>query len=182
MNLVNRLQIHYGWTPNFHLESKKQDRQEPSWIVLSHENNKPICSWITPKECVQLPIVLDERLFGDTIFKAVKTSDGYNIQDVWMYNSSCIYAGSTFKQRSEWLTKILKTFHNPILTRLFHTRCVVTVRKGAIPDVYMVDDGYIQIPDLKTSRYLRSKGNEFEMECEKQGESWIIRENIPDLK
>ena len=188
MSLVNRLRTHYGWTCNFQLESKKPAHQghNSGWIVLSHENNQPRCSWISKTECTQLPIVLDERLFGDTIFKVERTSSNtYNILDVWMYNSSCIYAGTTFKQRSEWLDLVLKMFHNPILTKLTHSKPnKVIILKTAIPDVYSIkgEEGYVQIPDLKTSKFMRSKGSEFKLNCEKQGEYWIIQENIPDLK
>jgi hypothetical protein len=184
MNLVSRLQTHYGWTPNFHLDLKKhvpQGRNE--WIVLAQEG----CFLVTPKESKKLSIVLDQRLFGDTIFKVEQTSrDTYNILDVWMYNSSCIYAGTTFKQRSNWLVQIINTFHKHIagLTKLTHIQLnTITVQKSKIPDVYHVKDhdGYIRIPDLKTSRFMRSKGDEFELCCVKEDDYWIIQENIPDI-
>ena len=122
-------------------------------------------------------------MFGDTIFKADRTSSNtYNILDVWMYNSSCIYAGTTPKQRSDWIDDILNTFHKHIggLTKLTHFKPnTVKIRKTAIPDVYTGnDEGYVRIPDLKTSRFLRSKGEEFELSCEREGDVWIILENI----
>lgn len=190
MSLVNRLQTHYGWTPNFHLESKKQGHLEHNsgWIVLTIENNRPVCLFITNKLTKYLSIVLDERLFSDTIFKVEQTSrNTYNILDVWLYNSSCIYAGTSYSQRSLWIDSILEIFHKSFdgLTQLTHLKPnIMTVLKTQIPDVYNIKDheGYIQIPDLKTSRFLRLKGDVFQLNCKKEGEYWVIQENIPDVK
>jgi hypothetical protein len=58
------------------------------------------------------------------------------------------------------------------------------VLKTSIPDVYSIkgEEGYVKIPDMKTSRFMRSKGSEFELNCEKQGDYWVVQENIPDVK
>jgi hypothetical protein len=190
MNPVNNLQTLYGWTPNFQLESKKPAPQGPNdgWIVLTREHLNPVCFWVSKNQCVKLTIVLDHRLFGDTIFKAYKLRNNtYRIVDVWLYNSSCIYAGTTFAQRSSWINEILLAFHTNIdgLSNLVcSTTTKVIVQKNIMPDVYTVkdQDGYLQVSDLKTSRFLRSKGEEFELECEKQGDVWVIQENIPNVK
>jgi hypothetical protein len=172
------------------LGSKKPAHQVPKsgWIILCFEKNIPCCYWVTTKEQKQLPIVLDERLFGDTIFKAEQTGkDTYNIIDIWLYNSSCIYAGTSFPQRTNWIQDILSVFHTNVdgLTKLTHLKQnTVTVKKSLIPDVYFIKnhEGYVQIPDIKTSRFMRSKGDEFELNCKQHGEFWVIQENIPDVK
>ena len=42
------------------------------------------------------------------------------------------------------------------------------IKKLPLPDCYQVGDGgFLMVPDLKTSEYLRSLGNEFELPCEK---------------
>lgn len=50
------------------------------------------------------------------------------------------------------------------------------IKKLSMPDCYQVEGGgYLRVPDLKTSEYLRSLGNEFELPCEKVDEdSWKI--------
>ena len=101
-----------------------------------------------------------------------------------MYNSSTLEI--SFKQRSDWIDDILKRFHRHIegLTKLTHFKPnIVLVKKTSIPDVYTGnDEGYLHVPDLKTSKFLRSKGDVFELKCERQGEMWMIRENIRDVK
>lgn len=156
--------------------------------MLTIEKNRSVCVFITNKIIKYLSVVLDERLFSDTIFKVEQTSSNtYNILDVWLYNSSCIYAGTSFSQRSMWIDSILETFHTPVygLAQLTHLKPnVMTILKTHIPDVYNVkdNDGYVQVSDLKTSRFLRLKGDIFQLNCKKEGEYWVIQENIPDVK
>jgi hypothetical protein len=57
-----------------------------------------------------------------------------------------------------------------------------TVYKTDIPDVYKVNDGYLLVPDLKTSVYLRSKGDVFKLKCRQVDENWECQEDIPELK
>jgi len=61
---------------------------------------------------------------------------------------------------------------------------VYTVHKMAIPDCYeIIGKGYIRVPDLKTSVYLRSKGDTFTCRCAKHSdEFWTVLENIPDVE
>ena len=62
---------------------------------------------------------------------------------------------------------------------------VLTVSKTQIPDVYRVvgNDGYIRVPDLKTSVFLRNKGETFSLKCvPHDAESWSVLENIPEVE
>jgi len=54
---------------------------------------------------------------------------------------------------------------------------LMKIKKLQLPDCYQVgDSGYLLVPDLKTSEYLRSLGNEFELPCEKVDEdSWKLK-------
>ena len=56
--------------------------------------------------------------------------------------------------------------------------------KMNLPDCYesVPFTGFLRVPDIKTSFYLRSKGNEFDCKCIKVGESWKIVENIPIIE
>lgn len=174
------------------------------WIVLSYDNNVPVCSWITARECCVLKVCLDERLFGDTIFRAEKVRDTYVISDVFVYSSRCIFNESTFKQRYEWTKEILKRFYRPGLAELIHKSdlpaniklrgyevydfkegshgCFVeldqteTIVRTEIPDVYTVvgKQGYVLVPNLKTSQFLRSKGSEFKLKCVEKDGNWEV--------
>ena len=59
---------------------------------------------------------------------------------------------------------------------------LVEIIKLAIPDCYRVQEGYLKVPDLKTSVYLRSKGDKFKCRCRKNEDgSWSLLENIPSI-
>jgi hypothetical protein len=134
-----------------------------------------------------------------------------------MYNTNCVFACSTFKQRYEWLYQLLGTFTTYIegLTiDLIHKKDLgdieiqgyeehtdetigkpgyfvenddselVTVVRMSIPDCYEINGkGYLKVPDIKTSLYLRSKGPRFECRCLKQDdEFWVVTENISEVE
>ena len=60
----------------------------------------------------------------------------------------------------------------------------VSVVKLSIPDCYEIPGkGYLRVPDIKTSVYLRSKGDTFECKCiQFDEEFWSVVENIPDVE
>jgi hypothetical protein len=171
------------------------------WIVLTYDPD-PVCVWITSHKTCVLKICLDERLFGDTIFRAEKISDTYVISDVFVYNSCSIYSSTTFKQRYDWTKSILERFYRPGLTKLIHKSDLLpdtklrgyeyydfnpgsygsfaepeeTIIRTEIPDVYTVKgkQGYLLVPDLKTSVFLRSKGAEFKLKCNEKNGNWEV--------
>lgn len=187
----------------------------PGWIILTYQNNIPVCYWINTQECKQLVCFADERICGDTIFRAEKLNETqYVIADIWMYNSNCVYACSTFSQRYEWLKRFLKTFVRTtnISVQLLHKSEideqsvrghedhpeeagkhgffvekdkseVCTITKLSIPDCYEIaGKGYLRVPDLKTSIYLRLKGDTFTCRCVRyDDEFWDVQENIPEI-
>jgi len=171
--------------------------------LLGYENEIPVCIWCTPHETKYLSVCIDERLFGDTILRAEHTKNGYVISDIFVYNSTCIFMSSTFEQRYEWLGKLFSTFETAGTdTRLIHKSdadfpikgyeyyddkqgshgCFddltgyQTILRTDIPDVYNVKgkDGYVLVPTLKTSIFLRSKGSEFKLRCVQKGSNWEI--------
>ena len=62
---------------------------------------------------------------------------------------------------------------------------MLQITRMSMPDCYEVGNtgGYLKVPDIKTSRYLRSKGQSFMCKCVKGDEdSWIVTENIPVIE
>lgn len=60
----------------------------------------------------------------------------------------------------------------------------VVILKTDLPDVYTVQnkEGYIRIPDLKTSQFMRSKQFPCSLRCNlREDGSWDIIENIPSV-
>ena len=230
MNLASQLQTRYEWTPNYRQVFKKpvppglktfqvpQTTGISGWIVLTYDKDVPVCLWLTTQECRKLPLIVDERLCGDTFFRAEKIGkDEFVISDIWMYNSNCVAACSTFKQRYDWLKKLLDrfTFYIPGTPKLIHKSDLssstkikgyeehpeenigkpgyfvekddsetFTVNRLPIPDCYEIPGkGYLHVPDLKTSVYLRSKGSTFTCKCvPHEDEFWAITENIPEVE
>jgi hypothetical protein len=230
MSLANQLQTRYAWTPSYQLVYKKpapkglktfqvpQTTGQPGWIVLTYEKKMPVCIWITEKECKKLPCIVDERICGDTFLKVEKTGPlDFVVADIWMYNSNCVFACSTFRQRYEWLQKLFSRFttHVPGVTvNLIHkadigglklrgyeqhndenigrpgffiekdnSELLDIVRLGT-PDCYeVVGRGYLNVPNLKVSLFLRSKGERFKCRCVRHDEEfWNVTENIPELE
>lgn len=185
---------------------------------MTYDQKMPVCLWISGSQVEKLNCIVDERLCGDTFLKVERLDNQtFLVSDIWMYNSNCVFACSTFRQRYEWLKELLKTFtyHIDGLTiKLLHKSeytgdikgyeqhpedmpgksgyyventsdsemCMVT--RMNIPDCYEIANrGYLRVPDIKTSSYLRSKGEIFECRCSKyDDEFWDIAENIPELE
>ena len=167
---------------------------------------------MTKQESRKVQCIVDERLCGDTFLRAEKISNfEFVIADIFMYNSNCVYACSTFEQRYVWLKQLMGRFmnHIPGTARFIHKSDLTTqklkgyevhlddvgkpgyfleedtnlvdVLKLPLPDCYeVVSGGYLRVPDLKTSEYLRSKGQKFRCRCSKNEDgSWTVLENIP---
>jgi hypothetical protein len=51
-----------------------------------------------------------------------------------------------------------------------------TIIRTEIPDVYTVvgKQGYVLVPNLKTSQFLRSKGSEFKLKCVEKDGNWEV--------
>ena len=230
MSLEQQLQRRYEWTPNYRLVYKKpvpqglrmfrvpQTTGVPGWIVLTYDKKVPVCLWITGGTCRKMPCIADERLCGDTFLKVERIGElDFVVSDIWMYNSNCVFACSTFRQRYEWLAKLLRTFTSCIegLTiDLIHKSDLgdiplkgyedhndeiigrpgffvekddselLTITRMNTPDCYEVESrGFLRVPNLKTSLYLRSRGEKFKCRCVKFDEEfWDVTENIPELE
>ena len=176
-----------------------------------------MCIWITANESKKLPCIIDERICGDTFLKVEKIGPlDFVVSDIWMYNSNCVFACSTFKQRYDWLYKLLSrftTYVEGITIDLIHKEDlgdiairgyeehsdipgkpgyfvekddteIVNIIALAMPDCYEVKDkGFLRVPDMKTSAFLRSKGPAFKCRCIKFDEEfWDVAEKIPEVE
>lgn len=228
MSLASRLQTLYDWTPNYRLVFRKpvppelktfrvpQTKGTSGWLILTYEKDVPTCLWVTNTESKKLPCVVDERICGDTFFRAEKIGPlDFVISDIWMYNSNCIFATSTFEQRYNWLKTFLPTFTSHVsgTVRFIHKSDTVGMPikgyeehplevakqgyfvecdgselihfvKMNLPDCYesVPFTGFLKVPDIATSFYLRSKGDEFDCKCTKLGDAWSVAENIPMIE
>lgn len=201
--------------------SVPQTNGQSGWLIFTYDRNIPVCVWASNQDWKKVPVSVDERLCGDTFLRVEKIDPmRYVISDIWMYNSNCVFACSTFKQRYDWLKQLIPMFtrHIPNVTiELIHksdlpsdikikgseeylddcigkpgyfvesdSSQVVNVTKLSLPDCYEVVSplkGYLRVPDIKTSVFLREKGNSFSCRCISNGdESWTVVENIPEIE
>jgi len=179
------------------------------WVVFTYEKNIPVCVWITPQECLKIPCCVDERVCNDTFLRVERTGPlEFVVADIWVYNSNCVFACSSFQQRYEWLQSWLKVCvsHIPGTAKFIHKSELtkervrgyemytddigakgvymeddgvkkVRVKKMALPDCYEVEGGgYLRVPDLETSQYLRTLGAEFSVSGVKEEDgSWTVK-------
>lgn len=88
----------------------------PGWVLLTHnEDKKPIALFNeTP-----IPLVMDERLFSDTVLRVVKIGkDQYVVYDIDYLNGKSVFDIWNYQTRSQKIKDILEVFHSPDLSAL----------------------------------------------------------------
>jgi len=79
----------------------------------------PRVMWTDGKSEERLPIVMDERLCFDTIFRCVRLGPKQIVvYDVWTVNGECVHTKVSFRKRQDILVSLLAEFHQPDLTAL----------------------------------------------------------------
>jgi len=95
----------------------------PGWIILSHNNDgEAQCIFTDMKETKQenVPVIIDERLCSDTIFRAVKLSrDIFLIVDIYYLNGSFLHGRKNFEERKQIISELLDLFHTTDLAAFF---------------------------------------------------------------
>lgn len=92
--------------------SVPQGKGTPGWLVLTRDP-VPIPYFVarvnTPTP-IPIRMVVDERLFEDSIFRVEKTTTHLYIADIWMLNGVPIFGHTTFSERQELLTQLFQNF------------------------------------------------------------------------
>ena len=75
--------------------------------------------WTDGKTEEKLPIVMDERLCFDTIFRCVRLGPKQIVvYDVWAVNGEQVHNRLSFAKRQDIVASLLAEFHQPDLTAL----------------------------------------------------------------
>jgi hypothetical protein len=208
-HVLHRLQRLYEWTPVFRTVYKKpvppgpktfevpQTTGKPGWILFTHDNNIPVCVWITPQECYTVPCSADFRVCNDTLLRVERLNKNeFVVADIWLYNSNCIFSCSTFQQRYEWLKEWMCEFvyHFPGVIKLVHKSDLVNPQvrgyEAYTEDIgskgyYRDDDGTqivkfrkLALPDCYEAEdggYLRVPGLNLSKELRLLGDTFKLR-------
>lgn len=92
----------------------------PGWILLSHEDNQPVAWFVDHRDTpVALPIVLDERLFSDTVIRVIQLKPSVFLAcDIRYLNGINVYEKLSYESRRTLLESLLYECHHPDLTAL----------------------------------------------------------------
>ena len=126
--MLHRMRSLYQWHP---LVKKGQPTSQtckcvpqfngiPGWVLLGHDDNEvPRAMWTDGKTEEKLPIVMDERLCFDTIFRCVRLGPKQIVvYDVWAVNGEHVHNRLSFAKRQDIVASLLAEFHQPDLTAL----------------------------------------------------------------
>jgi hypothetical protein len=90
-------------------------------MLLTHSaNSEPMTIFVDSNEkCTTIPIVMDERIFSDTLLRVTRlTRDVYLVCDLRYLNGKFVHETMTYSQRQEKIAEMLDLFHYPDLTAL----------------------------------------------------------------
>lgn len=92
----------------------------PGWILLSHEDNQPVAWFVDHRDIpVPLSIVLDERLFSDTVIRVIQLKPSVFLAcDIRYLNGLNVYEKLSYESRRTLLESLLQECHHPDLTAL----------------------------------------------------------------
>ena len=95
----------------------------PGWLLLTQKPSSE-CVAISIDEKggheEEIPIVMDERMCCDTIFRTTRLSKNiFVVNDIWVMNGTSVHLFANWTQRQEWIAECLRLFHQPDLTALF---------------------------------------------------------------
>lgn len=94
----------------------------PGWIFLTHDKDGDAHAHFSDAKgdkTESIPLVMDERLCSDTIFRVVRlATKSYVVYDLFALNGVKVHETLSFQQRQERIAELLELFHHPDLTSL----------------------------------------------------------------
>lgn len=93
----------------------------PGWILLTHdEASNPVALFVDKHDKpVSLSIVLDERMFSDTVLRVIQLKpDVFLACDIRYLNGTHVYEKLNYSARRDLLECLLDEFHQTDLTAL----------------------------------------------------------------
>jgi hypothetical protein len=117
------------WKPHVKKESVKDHHLlkipqyvgTPGWILLTHdEAGKPLALFVDKQDKpVSIPIILDERMFSDTVLRVIQLKPNvFLAYDIRYLNGTNVYEKLNYTSRRALLESLLEEFHHTDLTAL----------------------------------------------------------------
>jgi hypothetical protein len=116
-----RPQVKKGSVEDRHRLKIPQYVGNPGWLLLTHsEDGNPIALFVDKHDKpVSLPIILDERMFSDSVLRVVQLKpDVYIACDIRYLNGTNVYEKLSYSARRALLESLLDEFHHTDLTAL----------------------------------------------------------------
>lgn len=110
-----------GSVEDRHLLKVPQFVGTPGWLLLTHnEAGDPIAIFADTREHLEVVyVVMDERIFSDTVFRVVKLGPWrYVVYDVFVLNGKPIHETMSYRDRQSRIEGLLDLFHFPDLIAL----------------------------------------------------------------
>ena len=104
-----------------HLQKIPQYAGTPGWLLLTHnEESKPVALFVDKHDKVtSVPIILDERLFSDTVLRVIQWKPNVFLAcDIRYLNGTCVFEKLSYMARRGLLESLLDAFHHTELTAL----------------------------------------------------------------
>ena len=92
--------------------SVPQGKGTPGWLILTRDP-VPIPYFVARQNTptpIPIRMVVDERLFEDSIFRVEKTATHLYLADIWMLNGVPMFHTTTFAERQDLLTQLFHSF------------------------------------------------------------------------
>jgi hypothetical protein len=110
-----------GSVEDRHRQKTPQYVGNPGWVLLTHNKDEvPVALFVDRHDKVtQLPIVLDERMFSDTVIRVIQLKPSVFLAcDIRYLNGTCVYEKLSYSARRALLESLLDEFHHTELTAL----------------------------------------------------------------
>jgi hypothetical protein len=110
-----------GTVEDRHLLKVPQFVGTPGWLLLTHsEQGDPLAIFADKQDRTEVVyLVMDERLFSDTLLRVVKLGPwSYVAYDLLYFNGQNYHETHTYRERTQKIADLLDLFHFPDLVAI----------------------------------------------------------------
>ncbi len=123
MSVYQRMRRLCPWNPHVRKGTRTSQNYKvpqysgtPGWLLFSHDSDgQPVCLFVDSKDvATPVSVVLDERVFSDTVIRTVRLSPSMFVAcDIRYLNGKNLFETMPFADRKSKLEEILDLLHVP---------------------------------------------------------------------